>query len=54
MAEKINHTRDWWENLSEAEKRYIDAGIADAENGRTVSAEEFWDKLKGQNEDLYS
>ncbi|WDZ99987.1 hypothetical protein [Mucilaginibacter sp. SJ] len=50
MAEKINHTRDWWENLSEAQKQHIDEGIADAENGRKISSKEFWDKLKGQNE----
>lgn len=37
---------DWWENLSESQRQHINEGIEDAENGRTISSEEFWNKLK--------
>ncbi|MFC0515471.1 hypothetical protein ACFFGT_14725 [Mucilaginibacter angelicae] len=50
MIENINQPTDWWENLSEAQKQHIQTGIADEENGRTISSKEFWDKLKDQNE----
>jgi hypothetical protein len=48
MTEKINHPTDWWGNLSEAQKQHIEAVIADAEMGRTISSKEFWDKLKNK------
>lgn len=37
---------DWWDDLSEAQKQYINEGLVDAENGRTVSSNEFWSTLK--------
>lgn len=37
---------DWWNDLSDSQKQHINEGLADAENGRTVSAETFWNKLK--------
>ena len=35
-----------WENLSEAQKEHINAGLADAENDRVMSSAEFWKQLK--------
>lgn len=29
-----NETKDWWNEISEAEKESIEAGIADANNGK--------------------
>jgi predicted transcriptional regulator len=46
MADAIANTNDWWDNLSEEQKLHIIEGIEDAENGRTISSEEFWDRLK--------
>lgn len=37
---------DWWDELTEAQKRHISEGVADAENGRVMSSEAFWTKLK--------
>ncbi|HTF29229.1 MAG TPA: hypothetical protein VK625_10315 [Flavitalea sp.] len=38
--------KDWWSDLSESQKQHIQEGIDDAENGRVISAAEFWDSLK--------
>jgi len=38
--------KDWWSDLSESQKQHIQEGIDDAENGRVVSAAEFWNSLK--------
>lgn len=35
---------DWWDDLSEYEKRQINEGLDDAENGRYVSSGEFWSR----------
>jgi len=37
---------DWWSGLSDAQKQHINAGLEDAENGRLISSNEFWSKLK--------
>ena len=37
---------DWWEELSEYQKKQIMAGIKDAENGKLSASGEFWKKLK--------
>ncbi|SDH86394.1 hypothetical protein ACRQ5D_14200 [Mucilaginibacter sp. P25] len=37
---------DWWENLSEAQRTHINEGVDDAEQGRTISSAEFWNRLK--------
>lgn len=37
---------DWWADLSEAQKQHINDGLEDAENGRSVSSNEFWNALK--------
>jgi len=38
--------KDWWDDLSENQKKHINEGLADAENGRVMSSGVFWDKLK--------
>ena len=38
--------KDWWDTLTEDEIRHINEGIADADNGRMISSEELWKKLK--------
>jgi hypothetical protein len=38
--------KDWWDDLSENQKRHINEGLADARNGRVMSSETFWKKLK--------
>lgn len=37
---------DWWDNLPDWQKRHINEGIEDEENGRVISSEEFWKNLK--------
>jgi predicted transcriptional regulator len=37
---------DWWDNLSESQIQHINEGLADAENGRVLSSDEFWNRLK--------
>jgi hypothetical protein len=39
-------TKDWWDDLSESQKRHIEEGIDDIENGREISSEEFWKNRK--------
>jgi predicted transcriptional regulator len=38
--------KDWWEQLTEAQRENINEGVKDAENGRVISSAEFWTKLK--------
>ncbi len=38
--------KDWWDDLTENQKNHINQGLADAENGRVMSSEVFWNKLK--------
>ncbi|MDN3551410.1 hypothetical protein [Mucilaginibacter aquaedulcis] len=38
--------KDWWYDLSEAQKQHIDEGISDAESGRVISSNTFWNNLK--------
>jgi hypothetical protein len=38
--------KDWWDDLSENQKRRINEGLEDARNGRVMSSEIFWKKLK--------
>ncbi len=37
---------NWWDGLSDVYKEQISKGIADADAGRVVSAEEFWRRMK--------
>ena len=43
-----NSEDDWWGNLSDAQKQHINEGIEDEENGRLMSSEEFWKRLKNE------
>jgi len=38
--------KDWWNDLTQSQRQHINEGLADAENGRIVSSEIFWNKLK--------
>ena len=37
--------KDWWEELSTAQKKQILAGLKDAEEGKIMDSETFWKKL---------
>ena len=37
---------DWWEELSDQQKKQVLAGIDDADNGKLSSSKEFWNKLR--------
>jgi len=37
--------KDWWEELSTAQKKQVLAGLKDAEEGRVMDSETFWKKL---------
>ncbi len=37
---------DWWDELSDKQKKQVLAGIKDADNGKVSSSKEFWNKLK--------
>ncbi len=37
---------DWWDELSEGQKKMIQKGLDDAKEGKLVSSKEFWDQLK--------
>lgn len=36
---------DWWDKLSDKQKKRINEGLTDAGNGRVMPSEEFWNKL---------
>ena len=38
--------KDWWEELSEAEKKSVLKGLKDAEEGNLISSSDFWNKFK--------
>ena len=38
--------KDWWDTISESQRKHIDEGIGDAENGRVISSNTFWNNLK--------
>ena len=38
--------KDWWDDLSDAQKQHVNEGIDDEDNGRVISSEEFWKNLK--------
>jgi hypothetical protein len=37
---------DWWDELSDKQKKHVLAGIKDADTGKLSSSTEFWSKLK--------
>jgi len=44
--EEPTNNQDWWDDLNENQQQHINVGIADAENGRVVCSEDFWNILK--------
>ena len=38
--------KDWWDDMSEEQKKNIEMGLKDLNEGRTMSSEEFWKRLK--------
>jgi hypothetical protein len=44
---RVSRTKeDWWDELSDKQKRQVLAGIKDADKGKISSSKEFWNKLK--------
>jgi len=37
---------DWWDELSDKQKKHVLAGIKDADMGKLSTSKEFWNKLK--------
>ncbi len=37
---------DWWDELSENQKKLIDNGLKEVENGNLISSSDFWSKLR--------
>ncbi len=40
FARVIDETEDWWQTISPAERQSIEEGLADVEEGQTVSHEQ--------------
>lgn len=36
---------DWWQQLTEQERKAIERGVSDADAGRTMSSEVFWKRV---------
>lgn len=45
-SKNSNTNKDWWNDISESQRQNINQGIKDVEEGRTVSSEEFWKRLR--------
>lgn len=43
---KSESKNDWWDDLSEKQKKIILLGLKDAEEGKVMSGKDFWKKLK--------
>jgi len=46
VEEEREISKDWWDELSESKKAQINAGLEDVKNGRVMSSDEFWTRLK--------
>ena len=43
---RISRTnKDWWDDLSDAQKKQVLVGIKDADDDKVINSKEFWDKL---------
>ena len=42
---KSKTKEDWWDGLSESNKKQVLAGVDDSKNGKIMPSEEFWKKL---------
>jgi hypothetical protein len=38
--------KDWWNNLTAAQKKQVLAGLKDAEDGKVMESKKFWKSLK--------
>ncbi len=43
---KSRAKEDWWDELSDSQKKQVLQGLKDADAGKMVSSDEFWNKLK--------
>ena len=46
MLKERSNNQDFWDDLTEDQKKHINEGLSDGENGRVISSEEFWYLLK--------
>jgi len=37
---------DWWDGLSESQKKMLQNGLDEVENGNVISSDQFWKDLK--------
>jgi len=42
--------KDWWKQITPDQKRLIEQGMEDVKNGRVMSSEEFWNRLRDGKE----
>ena len=47
---KSRSKKDWWDGLSKVQQDNIFKGLEDAENGRTLTSNEFWQELRNGRE----
>jgi len=40
--------KDWWEDMTEEQKKNIEMGLKDLNEERTMSSEEFWKRMKNE------
>lgn len=48
----INSKKDWWQTISDAEKRAIDIGLEDIKHGRVMSHEQVMKEVEERYKDL--
>jgi len=49
---RASHTgSNWWEELSENQKKIVERGLDDLQKGKTMKSHEFWSKLKNAGEE---
>jgi len=44
------NNKDWWKELSDSDKKQIEAGMKDADEGKVMDSQSFWERLR--NTDL--
>ena len=48
----LDSKKDWWQTISDAEKRAIDKGLEDAKQGRVISHEQVMKEFEERYKDL--
>lgn len=48
----INSKKDWWQTISDAEKRAIDIGLEDIKHGRVISHGQVMKEVEERYKDL--